>query len=322
MSFVMINYENTLLVTFNLYFGDTIMSKRITKEQKKTLSRYLKSPFPLNSGFKVLLLFISAFFLVACKSSSSDGDNSEPQTQSQPEAQTQPDPEPQPESQSGVEDKGDFTLTLKESSTLPGDLSNESFSGFQHFVDYLNKTIKLPARNIDISFKDCGVTNAFYSSDSTISMCYELFNAFYSLYDSDIKVSARAMLFVFFHEVSHGLAHQLDLPISGNKESAADSMASVFMAANKTSEGGLYAGYFFLNNGETEWTDVHPDNDNRFGDLACWAVGADPKILENSVLRDYSDQLVESGRDCEKEFRDQAEATVTLLKQFIKTGGN
>lgn len=103
-------------------------------------------------------------------------------------------------------------------------------------VQYLNDTFILP-RNIPIKLTDANVINAWYSpSEHSVTFTYD-FLEFVCNDALKERKSGReageflwgAMTFVLLHEVGHALIGEMDLPVVGREEDAADEFAVMML---------------------------------------------------------------------------------------------
>ena len=209
---------------------------------------------------------------------------------------------------SEVEDTYDFYVTINGT-------TNSSDTLQAHY----NSLFKLPKKDINIEFRNCGVSNAFYSSaQSTITICQELaadlFN-FYGNYDDSIN----AMEFVTYHELAHAFVDQFDLPVFGNLESAADSIAVVLkVEIDGDARSAIIASVYFLGNQNTNWADSHPLGGDRFYDISCLALGADSSLLNEQAFFSIAVTLAGAGRNCPAEYQIQEESINSLLANYLK----
>jgi hypothetical protein len=89
--------------------------------------------------------------------------------------------------------------------------------------------------------------------------------------------------FTLLHEVGHALVHDLELPVLGREEDAADRFAAAYLLAGQ-SERALWgltsAAQFFHELGSRSansmW-DQHSSDRQRYGDLVCQLYGASPR---------------------------------------------
>jgi hypothetical protein len=103
------------------------------------------------------------------------------------------------------------------------------------------------------------------------------------------------LLFIFYHELGHGLIHKLDLPVLGREEDAADQLATLMlMDAGSDAVGGepvLTAALGWLDSwkkreGETDssdYFDEHSLDYQRYANIVCLVYGSDPENYGNLV---------------------------------------
>jgi hypothetical protein len=103
------------------------------------------------------------------------------------------------------------------------------------------------------------------------------------------------LLFIFYHELGHGLIHKLDLPVLGREEDAADQLATLMlMDAGSDSVGGepvLTAALGWLDSwkkreGEadnSDYFDEHSLDYQRYANIVCLVYGSDPDSYGNLV---------------------------------------
>lgn len=112
----------------------------------------------------------------------------------------------------------------------------------EYSVDLLGEHIRLP-RDIQVVLKECGSNKAWYDrNQGAIFLCYE----FYTFLEDSFKHISKApasraqaqevidrsldtMTFVLYHELGHALIHQLQLPVLGKEEDAADQIATAVL---------------------------------------------------------------------------------------------
>lgn len=93
------------------------------------------------------------------------------------------------------------------------------------------------------------------------------------------------VLWIFYHEIAHALIHQLDLPVLGKEEDAADQLA-ILLSDELWDEDeadliNSYASSLFWLAGETAleqspWWDEHSTDQQRHFSIACLYFGGDP----------------------------------------------
>jgi len=103
------------------------------------------------------------------------------------------------------------------------------------------------------------------------------------------------LLFIFYHELGHGLIHKLDLPVLGREEDAADQLATLMlMDAGSDAVGGepvLTAALGWLDSwkkreGEadnSDYFDEHSLDYQRYANIVCLVYGSDPENYGNLV---------------------------------------
>jgi|GEM_PF-3461637 len=204
---------------------------------------------------------------------------------------------------------------------------NNANTFFPAALEQLNALPGLLPETVVITYRDCGIANAFYdSSDRTITICSELDNAQYNLLlelglDSDdaFVLSDFSTAFVIDHEIGHALVDILDIPIAGNNESTADAIATVLSV--ERSLGGTTRPYSLfgglsLADQPTSYGDEHGNGQDRAGDIICWTVGGRTELLFDSDVQSLVQPFVEAGRDCTAEYQDQLSAMHRWLPGF------
>lgn len=229
-----------------------------------------------------------------------------------------------PVSSSASSGNGRFNLSFGLSMSLAGTTSAVSATRATQIERQLtpsmlavNDLVGLPDGNVPIIVSQCGLANAFYvSSVPEIVLCTELLDAAYQallrLFDQDIarasRVAGQVFTFFMLHEIAHALDHQLDLPVFGNTESAADAIATVLAAETGTPDIVLFSAYLFTLSGDGTFGDVHHAGEDRAGDLVCWVLGSDPALMAAEGLNELGQQFVDAGRDCVGEYAEQRTA--------------
>ena len=197
-------------------------------------------------------------------------------------------------------------------------------------ITRLNESLALPA-DIDVNFADCGTANAFFapadanpdatflSEGGAIFMCHELTELFAAFF-TDADQTFAANTFVLMHELGHSLVDQLDLPVLGIEESYVDGVAAVLLGESGLADGLVLAGWFFAAQMPAPFFDSHRAGPQRFGDLACWGVGAEPALLDDPFISGIAQQLFEGGRDCVSEYQQQVRSLQIVLGPNIRGG--
>lgn len=228
-----------------------------------------------------------------------------------------------------AQDRGDFLPTVFDTET---DVELVYALAGAALVESFNEAIALPA-DIAVNFIDCDTANAFYAppgfnvdpddvlfaSGGAIFMCHEL-TALLGQSFEDTDRAFAASVFVLMHEIGHALVNQLQLPVLGIEESYVDGVAAVLVGESGLAEASVFAGFFFGQQTQTPFFDSHRAGPQRLGDLACWGVGADSDLLQDSFISLISQQLVDGGRDCVGEYTQQVSALQTVLGPYIRGG--
>ena len=100
-------------------------------------------------------------------------------------------------------------------------------------------------RQLTLSLRDCGATNAFYSSErKELILCYQMLDYLYRSYADSIpdptelgEKIGNVLSFIYFHEIGHAMIDLLDIPLTGKEEDAADYFSFYFLASNEVPEG-------------------------------------------------------------------------------------
>jgi putative metallopeptidase DUF4344 len=141
---------------------------------------------------------------------------------------------------------------------------------------------------VTVVYRDCGTANAFYSAETrTISICHELWNERRALYlasGHDANAIATrlrdAMAFTVFHELAHALHAELELPLVGRIEDAADEIATMLLISIGAPEIAEHAAYGHhlrsLATSRHAFWDEHASGAQRGFAIACLLYGADP----------------------------------------------
>lgn len=193
-------------------------------------------------------------------------------------------------------------------------------------VQRINESLVLPA-DITVSFADCGIANAFFASASpeqgnngpAIFICHEL-TALFADFFNNSEQAFLASVFVIMHELGHALVDQLDLPVLGIEESYVDGIAAVLTGEGGIAEANVLAGFFFGSQPNTPFFDSHRAGPQRLGDLACWAIGAKPSLLDDPSINGLAEQLMDGGRDCVSEYAQQVSGLTNVLSGNIRGG--
>lgn len=118
----------------------------------------------------------------------------------------------------------------------------------------LNGLLKFP-RNLPVVYCQNGAVNAWYSpSQHQVTVSYDLALYLQRLVKSDL-LTQDCLDFILMHEFGHALIHELDLPLVGSEEDAADEFATVVCAQALGPKGrtmAMNAALFFSRMGDSE----------------------------------------------------------------------
>jgi Putative metallopeptidase len=179
---------------------------------------------------------------------------------------------------------------------------------YENIAQGLNETFKLPA-DVTITPATCGKANAFYRP-------------------SDKRILGEAIvysnLFVFFHELGHGLIDLYDLPTVGREEDAVDEFSTLLLleAGDEGTKAVIKAAQWFALEGQNQDTsdlaywDEHSLDQQRFYGVACLMYGKDPEKFAGLVSAGI---LPESRADrCPAEYAKKYSSWNKLLSPYSK----
>ena len=138
------------------------------------------------------------------------------------------------------------------------------------------------------------------------------------------------MLFVLLHELGHAHIGELDLPVLGKEEDAADSFASLTLIHVKTqfSERVLAEaakGWFMADRRDSKernpipYYDEHGLNQQRAFQIVCYMVGADP-IRFNDLAAEVK-LPKDRQQSCSEDYRKAAKSWGVLLQPHVRAAG-
>jgi Putative metallopeptidase len=206
---------------------------------------------------------------------------------------------------------------------------------FEEIGKLITSEINLP-RDITVVVTDCGQANAFYNSEKhAIVMCNELIKSNYQVllnngYEEEeaLQTAIFASVFTFYHESAHMLISELNLPVVGRDEDAADQFAAFFLLINDSSKGKSISGEIVMAAAKLfalQSTPVTPEdtinehalNQQRFYSLVCILYGAAPEKYSGLVAKlGYSESRLNR---CQADAVSIVTAWQRLLAPYLKT---
>lgn len=229
----------------------------------------------------------------------------------------------------------------------------EVFPSKKYFNEYLlmqqfqkNKLFEGIVEPIDselsIEARECGFINAFYNpNQKKITLCYEYINSASAEIDylypresiqSRSALETGVLVAVLMHELGHAIIHLKNIPVLGNQEDAADSIATIIMLElvkkspqlGKTMIVGSLAhdwgkrtgGLTKLLRSNDLYANEHPYNEQRVFNRVCLAYGSNPALFIDSARQL---KLPENrARRCQKEYQDTKRAVDALIINKIQ----
>ncbi len=228
-------------------------------------------------------------------------------------------------------DRGDIKVSWSTSSDAQARQLAQVFREnrlFEQLAEGLNATVKFP-RDLPVTHADCGEANAFYDpTTQSLSMCYELLDQISVVANdgesTDQELGDRIVgtwLFVFFHELGHGLVDMYDLPITGREEDSVDDFSAVLMVQAGLDEYVIHAAEYWAATSssmfdELNFADEHSLNQQRFYNMLCLVYGSNPQQYQGLVTAGY---LPESrAQRCPAEYQQKSNAWNQLLEPWAK----
>lgn len=129
-----------------------------------------------------------------------------------------------------VEPKSEISRAIHQS------FISDKDNSIQYLMDIISNEFKLP-RQIDVIFAETGDVNAWYDPEKhQVIMTYDLIeylvkDALQQKSDKDqaVQYATGAIIFTLMHEMSHALIGEMDVPVVGREEDAADELATIIM---------------------------------------------------------------------------------------------
>jgi hypothetical protein len=164
----------------------------------------------------------------------------------------------------------------------------------QHFLAFIHYP-----RPLTVKLTQCGESNSWYDSHMQgVDFCYEIIDWIKRVAPTEPQVGnltredaiVGPIVQVILHEFGHATFDQLEMPIAGREEDAADQFSAYLMIlagkdmAHRTLPG---AGYFWAATdtpySRTAYSDVHGEPLQRSYNLLCMAYGAYPDEFQYLV---------------------------------------
>ena len=182
---------------------------------------------------------------------------------------------------------------------------------------------------VNVVWTECDVVNAAWDGQGNIVMCYEMVEFLKGLFIKRIKDPKQltvavmsSLMFVFLHELGHGLISMYKLPAVGREEDAADQLAGLVLIATGDSglEIAMRGAQFFrllaLSGAKTPFFDEHSLDAQRYYNVLCMVYGSNPDRL-GALVGD--DKLPASrARRCPKEYGKIHSAWSNLLSPHMQ----
>ena len=295
----------------------------------------------VNFLFVIALLFV----ITACVCRSGRDQESTNTAASDPVPEATPAKSNQTQSQSNTSssnaqkhsDDGDFIVEhddVKNSRYVEIDRQVKDEKLLEKAADQLNRSLILP-HNITLITKDCdGDVNAYYDSNAqSVTVCYELMEHFYKVFQSngasDNQAYAKmfdAVRFVFLHEIGHALIDTYKLPIMGNEEDAADRCSAYINLKELGGDEGVRAVFAAADafniesktnpGGSRNLADEHLLQEQRFYNSLCMVYGSDTSKYAYIVNQGYLPK--ERAVRCPNEYQRTVDSWVDLLQPWRK----
>jgi hypothetical protein len=239
-----------------------------------------------------------------------------------------------------VSAQGKFTFTIiRDGNPEDEKLADyiEKNDTFTKIIDTLNKTLVIPY-DINVVLTNSKHGPHYEPDKKLIVLDYgdERWAAqqFDKNYEEDSDEDSRQdylnniNLFSFYHELGHALIDAYKIPVVGEEEDAADSMAAVMILHYFTNGPQILLDNtdYFDNarlagdSEENQYWDEHALNEQRYYRLLCYAYGKSPAYIEKQ-LPDYDDEeltlqkFLTARKDyCEREYTKLNNNWVTLLQ--------
>lgn len=243
-------------------------------------------------------------------------------------------------SETTTPDNGDLIFEIKEPESEKYMIFYNSFKKTgPDMATFFNAQFNFP-KNLYFVIEECDNPNpAYYNGIQTVKICYLFLDEsrnFAKEYESQIgkkgylELLNGLFVFVFVHEIAHGLIDILDLPVVGNEEIAADQLATLILLESiiqePESEFVLAGPMQFFAEDTKNYLDIdsipfwhkHPLGEQRSVDILCLAYG---KFGEEPFPPGLL-QHIDSSRlsKCHIEFYQISHNWVELIHEHLKPG--
>ena len=197
-----------------------------------------------------------------------------------------------------------------------------------HLVRYLNETYSIP-NDIHVLVSDNMLGPAYFPGDRKIQMPVEFFSLTANLFspywhvDSYEEVALQAFAWVFLHEAGHALIHQLNIPITGLEEDAADQFVTTIMLGLDRPWPVYDAAILFELLGDNrgavgaeDFWDEHALHEQRATNILCWVYGYDP--FQFTFIPNRYTESVDRLENCGYEYQQIKSSWERLLESYLK----
>jgi Putative metallopeptidase len=204
--------------------------------------------------------------------------------------------------------------------------------GLEKIRDLLSP-LRLPHRLL-LQTRDCDGTSNAWSNEDGVTVCYEYLNDIWKSAPEQTTPAGVApidaligpFVDVFLHEAGHAVFANLQTPLFGREEDAADQFSTyIMLKLDKDEARRLILGSAYQYKGDLSsptvtikhqsFADEHGTPAQRFYNLLCTAYGADPKLFHDFVEKGFlpEDRAV----ICEREYLQLAHAFDALIGPYI-----
>jgi hypothetical protein len=228
-----------------------------------------------------------------------------------------------------IKDKGDFVLNVRPGQGADAGVEIVGRQSATDIVKFLNNTFALP-RNVRVIFGDGLDGPAYDPSTHTIYMPYSFADEVFALFTQtkqytqaeNVKNVSEVLKFVLLHEATHALIHELNIPVVGREEDAADGFAATILASEGGGDTALASAEFWdLSAASTgnptlqDYADVHSLDRQRFFQILCLVYGSNPNEY-SGLVGDFLPQARAEG--CPAEYAQSLDSWTKLLDPYLK----